>query len=269
MKLIHITDTHLVAEGDILYGLDPYARLCACIDDILQHHTDAVACVITGDLTHRGELAAYQALAKQLQRLPMPVYPLMGNHDRRDIFHQIFPHGLRDAHGYVQGVVRHGQHSLVMLDTLSEGENGGRFDGPRPQWLEQTLAQEAQSGQQVLLFLHHPPFSIGIPSLDCMSLFNPKMLADVLRKFSHVQHMFFGHVHRPLCGSWQGISFSTMRGLNHQVPFDLVTVSPVPKSHEPPAYAVSLIAPDMVVAHFHDFLDTSTLAITPKRIGAM
>lgn len=268
MKLIHITDPHLVAEGDMLHDLDPYARLRACVDDILLHHTDAVACVITGDLTHRGELAAYQALAKQLKRLSMPVYPLMGNHDRRDLFHQIFPEGLRDVHGHVQGVVRHGQHSLVMLDTLSEGENGGRFDGPRPQWLEHTLAQEAQAGQHVLLFLHHPPFPIGIPSLDRMSLFHPEMLADVVRKFSHVQHMFFGHVHRPVCGNWQGISFSTMRGLNHQVPFDLVTVSPVPKSHEPPAYAVSWIDQDLVVTHFHDFLDKSTLVSSSKDMAS-
>lgn len=243
----------------MLHGLDPYLRLQACMDDILQHHADAVACVITGDLTHRGELAAYQALSKQLKRLNMPVYSLMGNHDRRDLFYQIFPDGLRDPDGYVQGVVRHGKHSLVMLDTLSEGENGGRFDGSRPQWLEKALEQEAKDGQQVLLFLHHPPFPIGIPCLDRMSLFRPEVLAEVVHKFCNVQHMFFGHVHRPVCGNWQGISFSTMRGLNHQVPFDLETISPVPKSHEPPAYAVSMINQQLVVTHFHDFLDGSTV----------
>jgi hypothetical protein len=50
-----------------------------------------------------------------------------------------------------------------------------------------------------------------------------------------------------------------MRGLNHQVPFDLHTVSPVPKSHEPPAYAVVFIDPDQVTVHFHDYLDRRTL----------
>ncbi|KOC19159.1 hypothetical protein GL58_19255 [Comamonas testosteroni] len=254
MKLIHITDPHLVSQGEMLHGLNPYERLHLCVNDILAHHSDAAACVITGDLTHRGELVAYKALAKQLQRLPMPVYPLMGNHDRRDIFRSVFADGLDDGHGFVQGVMRHGGHSLVMLDTLSEGENGGRFDGPRPQWLTNILAGEAEAGQQVLLFLHHPPFPIGIPCLDRMSLFNPELLADVVDRHHHVQHMFFGHVHRPVCGNWRGISFSTMRGLNHQVPFDLSTVSPVPKSHEPPAYAVSWISKDTVVTHFHDFL---------------
>jgi 3',5'-cyclic-AMP phosphodiesterase len=37
MKLIHITDTHLVEPGLKLYGLDPKARLDAAIADINRH----------------------------------------------------------------------------------------------------------------------------------------------------------------------------------------------------------------------------------------
>ena len=33
MKFIHITDTHLVAPGVPLYGLDPCERLAACLAD--------------------------------------------------------------------------------------------------------------------------------------------------------------------------------------------------------------------------------------------
>lgn len=260
MKLIHITDPHLVAQGELLHGLDPYARLSACIDDILAQHSDARACVITGDLTHRGEPAAYEALHKQLARLAMPVFPLMGNHDRRAEFRHCFPDALDDGEGHVQGVRRLDGHSLVMLDTLSEGENGGRYNGARLQWLERCLAQEAALGQQVLLFMHHPPFPIGIPCLDRISLHEPEALAGVLARSRHLKHLFFGHVHRPVCGQWRGLSYSTMRGLNHQVPFDLHTVSPVPKSHEPPAYALCLLSPDSLVVHFHDYLDRSTLA---------
>ena len=58
MKLLHITDPHLVTPGELLYGTDPYDRLSACIDDALANHSDAALCVITGDLAHRGEPAA-------------------------------------------------------------------------------------------------------------------------------------------------------------------------------------------------------------------
>ncbi len=264
MKLLHITDPHLVAPGEMLHGLNPDERLRACIDDILKHHADAQACVITGDLTHRGELAGYQTLSAQLRRLPMPVFPLVGNHDRRSVLRRALADVLDDGNGYVQGVQRLGTHSLVMLDTLSEGENGGRYDGTRPDWLRQVLDRECAQGQQVLLYLHHPPFPIGIPCLDRISLAHPQELAELLGNYPNIRHMFFGHVHRPVCGTWRGISFSTMRGLNHQVPFDLQTLSPVPKSHEPPAYAVSLVSPESVVTHFHDFLDRS-LYVAPAR----
>lgn len=257
MKILHITDPHLVAPHELLHGLSPYQRLVACIDDILEHHTDAQACVITGDLTHRGELAGYQALAQQLQRLPMPVFPLMGNHDIRATFRSVFPQALDDGHGYVQGVVRLQQHSLVMLDTLSEGESGGRYDAARYAWLHQTLTRESAANQHILLFQHHPFFPVGIPCLDRISLFDPEPMRQMLGQFAHIQHLFFGHVHRPVCGSWRHIPFSTMRGLNHQVPFDLVTQSPVPKSHEPAAYAVAFLSSDGVTVHFHDFLDRS------------
>ncbi len=65
MKLIHITDTHLVAPGMKLYGLDPRARLDAAIADINRHHADAELVVVTGDLTNWGEVEAYSRLSAQ------------------------------------------------------------------------------------------------------------------------------------------------------------------------------------------------------------
>jgi 3',5'-cyclic-AMP phosphodiesterase len=34
VKFIHVSDLHLVPKGDKLWGLDPFARLEACLDDI-------------------------------------------------------------------------------------------------------------------------------------------------------------------------------------------------------------------------------------------
>ena len=48
-----------------------------------------------------------------------------------------------------------------------------------------------------------------------------------------------------------------MRGTNHQVPFDFLALEKVPKSHEPPAYAVAFLDEAQTVVHFHDYLDRS------------
>ena len=115
MKIVHITDTHLVTPGQSLYQTDPYERLAQCIDDVLANHGDAAFCVLTGDLAHKGEAAAYVGLAKQLARLPMPVYPLLGNHDLRAPFRAAFPQALRD------GVVREAGTTEAVFRAPADG----------------------------------------------------------------------------------------------------------------------------------------------------
>lgn len=258
MKLIHITDPHLIAPGKSLFGTDPYERLAQCIDDVVANHADAAFCVLTGDLADRGEPAAYQGLARQLARLAMPAYPLLGNHDLRGPFHQAFPQVRRDPNGFAQEVLRRDEGDFIFLDTLDEGVDNGKYCEARSAWLRGRLDEAGE--RPVYLFMHHPPFPIGIPSLDRIALAEPGRFAALLEGRRNIRHLFFGHAHRPVCGSWRGIPVSTMRGLNHQVPFDLHTISPVPKSHEPPAYAVVFIAPEQVTVHFHDYLDRRTLA---------
>ena len=40
-KFIHITDTHFVPPGNLLYGLNPIDRLALCVGDVNKHHPDA------------------------------------------------------------------------------------------------------------------------------------------------------------------------------------------------------------------------------------
>ena len=257
MKFIHITDPHLVTPGEELFDLDPYERLRACVDDVLAHHCDAGLCVLTGDLAHRGEPAAYAGLAEQLARLPMPVYPLLGNHDHRANFVAAFPAVQRDGDGFVQSVHRCAAGDFVFLDTLDEAAHGGRYCDRRAAWLRARLDEAGE--RPVFLFMHHPPFAIGIASLDAIALMQPERFAALVDGRPNIRHLFYGHVHRPVCGSWHGIPVSTMRGLNHQVPFDLTSVDDIRESHEPPAYAVVLVDPQQVIVHFHDYLDRRTL----------
>ncbi len=257
MKILHVTDTHLVPPGQLLYGLDPLERLRRCIDDIVAHHADARLLVITGDLAHRGEEAAYRALRTQLERLPMPWHALVGNHDARGPFAAVFPDAPRDESGFVQSARRLPEGDFLFLDTLEEGIHGGRYCDRRAAWLARRLDEAGD--RPVFLFMHHPPFPVGIPCLDAISLQEPAGFAALVAGRRNIRHLFYGHVHRPVCGSWLGIPVSTMRALNHQVPFDLVTTDHVPQSHEPPAYGVAFIEDDRVTVHFHDYLDRRTL----------
>ena len=71
MKVIHVTDTHLVSAGEKLQGLDPLERLRLCFEDITAHHSDADLCVLTGDLSDCGQTDAYVLLKDLLTLLPI------------------------------------------------------------------------------------------------------------------------------------------------------------------------------------------------------
>lgn len=255
MKFIHLTDTHLTQPGVLLYGLDPRARLRAAIESVNREHADAAFVVVTGDLTHWGEPTAYAALREEMLRLRMPVHLLIGNHDHRAAFLEAFSSVAVDANGYVQFAFSADGVRFVGLDTNEPGVSWGVFCAKRAAWLEAELALHKLP---LYLFMHHPPFPVGITSMDRVSLREPALLRSAIEPHrQRIRHLFFGHLHRPLAGSWLGIPVSTLRGTNHQVALELAAGPAVPGSLEPPQYAVVLVAPEQTIVHLHDFLDSS------------
>lgn len=252
MKILQVTDTHVVADGETIYGLDPRARLEACVAHINARHADARLCVVSGDLTDDGRPASYRVLKAVLNGLRVPYRLMAGNHDDRAALLAAFPEVPRDADGFVQSAVETPAGRLLLLDTVEPGSHGGSYCARRGAWLAEQIA--AAGDRPVYLFMHHPPFPVGLPSMDRMRLADPQHLAAAIDGRPTVRHIFFGHVHRPVSGSWRGIPFSALPSTVHQVALDLETVSPVPKTREPPAYGVILLAPEQTLVHVSPFL---------------
>lgn len=256
LKFIHLTDTHLVAPGRALYGTDPAWRLERAVRAIDAEHPDAAFVVVTGDLAHAGEPAAYAALEERLGRLPMPVRLLIGNHDDRAAFRSAFPDTPVTPAGFVQYAFDAGGIRHVVLDSNEPGVSWGVFCEDRAAWLSDELARSAD--RPYCLYIHHPPCAVGIPAMDRISLRDPGALREaVLPHRARARHLFFGHLHRPLCGSWMGIPLSTVRGTNHQVALKMHDTPRVAGSHEPPQYAVVLAGADDMIVHLHDYDDAS------------
>jgi 3',5'-cyclic AMP phosphodiesterase CpdA len=247
MKLIHLTDLHLVPPGERLWGLDPAARLDAALDDIARHHADADLCAITGDLAERGEVAAYELLKQRLARFPVETHLMLGNHDERASYRAVF-----GGSGYVQHAVERDGAYLLFLDTLKgPPSSAGLYDAPRREWLTAKLSRAA--GAPVYLFMHHPPFDIGHKLMDLIKLEDAEGFAALL-KGHDIRHIFFGHAHRPISGVWNGIGFSALPSLNHQLPLVGGAV-PTVYSDEPAMYAVVTLTPGMTLVHADAFLD--------------
>jgi 3',5'-cyclic AMP phosphodiesterase CpdA len=218
VKIIQISDTHIVPPGAKLHGLEPCRRLDACIDAIAAQHGDASFCVVTGDLTERGDAQSYAALRQRLERLPFPYHLLIGNHDRRDVFLKCFPEFAFEPDGFAQSMLECDIGFCLFLDSHTPGESWGSFCEQRADWLAARLAETA--GNPVYLFLHHPPFDIGIPGLDAIRLRDPGNLVAAMSGHDNLRHLFLGHVHCPVSGSWRGLPYSALRSTAHQVTTD-------------------------------------------------
>ena len=80
----------------------------------------------------------------------------------------------------------------------------------------------------------------------------------IVRHKDRVRYLFFGHVHRAIWGNWMAISYSCMRGLDHQAALDLKVLPERSKGNfEPPAYGVVLHKGDQVTVRLLDFTNAS------------
>lgn len=251
MKLIQITDLHLRGDGRLVCGLDPTASLAKAVADINRHHADADLVVFTGDLSDDGSQASYRLLADLLDPLIPPSRLLLGNHDDRSAFRAVFPDAPAED-GFVQSAMDAQAARLLFLDTLDEGAVAGRLCDRCLAWLDRRLGE---ASDPVLVFMHHPPFDIGMPPLDEVKLADAQVFAGVLARHGKVRHIFAGHVHRLCSGTWNGIAISTGRGTNHQTA-PLFGAKDFAVGFETPAYNVIMLDGPSIVVHAQEIART-------------
>ncbi len=255
MKLIHLTDTHLVAPPQTLFNIDPGARLARAIKSINTHHSDAELCLVTGDLTHWGEPAAFKLFTELMGQLACPWKAIPGNHDLRTEFMKAMPQTRTDTNGFIQFSLETSAGRFICLDTLDEGYPTGLLCAARLEGLKSYLDEAMRNHQKAYLFMHHAPFKVGIAALDKIRLMKAQDFSDALEGYTHIRHIFFGHLHRACHGSWRGIPFSTLKSTAHQSSLTLDPNTPLTSSYELPAYAVVLIDPESVVIHDHSYME--------------
>jgi len=106
---------------------------------------------------------------------------------------EIFPETPRDEHGFFQQTLETSAGIFLLLDTVEHGKHWGSYCEKRGAWLRSQL--ETAGSKAVYLFMHHPPFKIGIPSLDRISLReDAQRIQQIVSNFSNIKHLFFGHV---------------------------------------------------------------------------
>ncbi|MCE8020628.1 serine/threonine protein phosphatase [Halomonas sp. MCCC 1A11036] len=205
MLIVHLSDLHIFADVPETPKVrrDIAAVVARIVDDILSlpQRPDAVA--ITGDLTDGGSHADYALARRLLAALPMPLFVVPGNHDRREAMRAAFGDRVPFAQGeFLHFAARLGDLRILGLDSVIPGRTEGELCPARLDWLARQLATDTTP---TLLLLHHPPFPSGNAFLDAGNLLRGGTeLERLLARTPAECRLLCGHVHRPMHTQWAG-----------------------------------------------------------------
>jgi len=226
MLIAQISDLHFLPKGTLAFGrIDVAGCLERAIDHLNALEPAADAVLITGDLTNDGDGAVWAELMGALGRLAVPIYPLPGNHDDRELMRSAFvDRELFPAAGSLCFAVDLGPVRLIGLDSLIPGDPAGRLGPEQLAWLDARLCEAPQI--PTLVALHHPPFRTGIDHMDAMMLEDGEALAAVIGRHRQVERVLCGHVHRSVQCRFAGTLAQIAPGTAHAVQLTLAGAPP-------------------------------------------
>jgi 3',5'-cyclic AMP phosphodiesterase CpdA len=204
--LVHITDTHLVRDGELLRGqVDTDLQLVKVLAQLEKADEKPEALVFSGDLADTGHPESYARLRELVdpvaERMGAQVIWCMGNHDDRAAFRA----GLLGGEATAEPVNSvHDVHGLriVVLDSTILGEHGGEIDDDQAAWLRSVLAEPAAHG--TIVVLHHPPLPSPLEFLWPISLRGGEKLASAISG-TDVLGILAGHLHYPTATAVAGV----------------------------------------------------------------
>jgi 3',5'-cyclic AMP phosphodiesterase CpdA len=205
-RFVHLSDTHCARAAEnppLRFPLDPHRKDLVRSFDLLeaavrqindQVRPDFV--VLTGDLVDRGhDVRSLQRVKGILEGLACPWHVVIGDHDSREAWTQVF------GPGRLNYTFRHGGWRFVAVDS-----SPGRVDAASLARLRRELAADTSS--PTALLIHRP---LALPKAHVLAadaLYGTRLLlgnaAEVRRLVAQhpkVRAVFAGHCHVPI--QWQ------------------------------------------------------------------
>lgn len=240
MLIAQLSDPHIVAPGNLLYGrVDTAGFLERAVAELTRIDPQPDIVVITGDLVDKGTAVEYVHLRRLLAPLAMPVFVIPGNHDAREELRAAFAgDGYLPRDGFLQYAVDDYPVRLIALDTHIPGAGGGLLCAERLAWLDDALAADRE--RPTVLIMHHPPFSTGIERMDKAGLEGIDPFAAVVARHPQVERILCGHLHRAIDRRFAGTVAGTAPSTAHQINLNLLPGAPLRLMFEPPGYQLHL-----------------------------
>jgi 3',5'-cyclic AMP phosphodiesterase CpdA len=257
MIIAQLSDFHARPVGRPAYGyVDTNAAIRRAVDAVLAMEPRPDCVLVTGDLTDCGLPEEYEIVRDALAVLPMPVYAVPGNHDRRETFAQVLgpSHGYLPKAGFLHYAIDDFPVRLIGLDTVIAGQDGGEICAEREAWLATRLTEG--NGRPTVIFMHHPPFRVAVDGMDVMPCRVSPGFAALIARHPEIERVVCGHYHRPIQRRFAGTIGYVAPGTAHQVALDLRPGRENRLIMEPPAFALHVWDPEAgLVSHLQPIGD--------------
>jgi 3',5'-cyclic-AMP phosphodiesterase len=206
--ILHVSDTHFVAEGALYGAVDSEATLRQLFDELEASGGRPEAIVVTGDLADKGDPIAYAKLKAVVEpaaeRLGARIIWVMGNHDDRGAFRESLL-GQAPTDAPIDRVHMINGLRVIALDSTVPGHHYGEVTGAQLDWLAEELSSPAPHG--TILAMHHPPVPSVLDLAVLVELRDQHELAEVLQG-SDVRSILAGHLHYSSTATFAGIPVS-------------------------------------------------------------
>lgn len=196
MKIVQVSDLHLLAGGQPLKGFDTTARFRHCVDDIRAKSQvdDELHIIVTGDIAHDEIEDTYREFTAAYKSDRFHWYCIPGNHDMPEYLYKVFPNASpKPTQGFAR--VRCGDDvDLILLSSHVPGQVHGQLEKAQLDGLRSSQSRPA------IVALHHPPISVQDPIFDAMGLRDPERFWEAVAENLDIVGVIFGHAHRAFEG---------------------------------------------------------------------
>lgn len=203
LKVLQFTDLHFFKDSaHKLLGVDTALSFADVYKAAMARFGVPDFYLLTGDLSQDESEESYRRLAQAMRDCGASCYFLPGNHDRR----QEMSRGLifEGSQFSAERRVIKGKWQIILLDTLVEGEVGGRLESSELEFLKDCL--DERPDLHALITLHHHPVPMGARWLDQIGVENGAEFMALVKRYKSVKAVLWGHVHQEYEAKQDGIT---------------------------------------------------------------
>lgn len=197
LRVLQFTDTHFFkdASGKLL-GVDTASTFQEVYKLARKNFGTPDLYLFTGDISQDETQESYKRMAEAMSEAGAPCYFLPGNHDRRlEMSNGLLGPG---SPFKTNRQIFAGQWQIILLDSLIEGEVGGRLEKKELEFLDSCLAKHPELHSMVCL--HHHPLDMGARWLDQIGVENGAEFFELIDQYKNVRGVLWGHVHQEFDG---------------------------------------------------------------------